>query len=300
MIRPPFLQQGDTIGIVAPASYVTETELRPAVELISAWGLKIIFGNHVFKRRNSFAGTDTQRAHDFQAMLDNPVIKAIICARGGYGSIRIINQLNFDNFLRHPKWIAGCSDITVFHAYLQQMLGVESLHSAMLRNINPRKPYLASLDSLRSVLFGELKEYTVRSHPANHTGEAAGVLVGGNLSVLYSLAGTDFDPDTRGKILFIEDLNEYLYHIDRMIMNFKARGKLRVLNGLIIGAMNGMKVSQSGFRKPAYELISDVVAEYDYPVLFRFPSGHAHPNMGLILGREVILKVQPGTCTLTF
>jgi len=300
MIRPPFLQRGDTIGIVAPASYVTETELQPAVELISSWGLKLIFGNHVFKRRNSFAGTDVQRAHDFQLMLDNPGIKAILCARGGYGSIRIINMLNFDTFVRNPKWIAGCSDITVFHAYLQQSLGIESLHSAMLRNIDPKKPDIASLDSLRSILFGELKEYIVKSHPANRTGEAGGVLIGGNLSVLYSLAGTDFDPDTRGKILFIEDLNEYLYHIDRMIMNFKARGKFERLNGLIIGAMNGMKVSQSGFRKPAYELISDAVAGYHYPVLFRFPSGHVHPNMGLILGREVVMKVQPDSCTLTF
>jgi muramoyltetrapeptide carboxypeptidase len=300
MIRPPLLQRGDTIGIVAPASYVTETELQPAVELISSWGLKLSFGNHVFKRRNSFAGTDAQRANDFQMMLDNPGIKAILCARGGYGSIRIINMLNFDNFVRYPKWIAGCSDITVFHAYLQQSLGVESLHSAMPRNIDPKKPDLASLDSLRSVLFGELKEYEVKSHPANRTGEAGGILIGGNLSVLYSLSGTTFDPETRGKILFIEDLNEYLYHIDRMIVNFKARGKLEGLNGLIIGAMNGMKVSQSGFRKPAYELISDAVSEYKYPVLFRFPAGHVRPNMGLILGREVVMKVHPDTCTLTF
>jgi muramoyltetrapeptide carboxypeptidase len=300
MIRPPVLQRGDTIGIVAPASYVTEAELQPAVKIITSWGLNLIFGNHVFKRRNSFAGTDAQRADDFQLMLNNPGIKAILCARGGYGSIRIINKLRFDNFVSHPKWIAGCSDITVFHAFLQQSLGAESLHSAMPRSISHEKPDIASLDSLRSVLFGELKEYTIRPHSANRPGEASGILIGGNLSVLYSMAGTPFDPDTRGRILFIEDLKEYLYHIDRMIMNFKTRGKLEGLSGLIIGAMNGMKVSQSGYHKPAYEIIREAASGYGYPVMFGFPSGHVHPNMSLIFGRKVIMRVNPGNCTLTF
>ena len=229
MITPPHLRPGDTVGIVAPAGCLTAEEIMPAVEMIRSWGLHVVFGSHLFSRRNSFAGTDNQRASDFQLMLDDPAIRAIICARGGYGTIRIIERLDFEKFAGNPKWIVGYSDITVLHACLQQRVGVESIHGAMPRVARPHKPDLASFDSLRSVLFGKMKQVTFRPHRHNIPGNATGTLVGGNLSVLCSMAGTDLDTDTSGKILFIEDLNEYLYHIDRMIMNrtFRPRNSMR-------------------------------------------------------------------------
>jgi len=300
MIRPPYLRPGDAVGITAPAGCLSKPDIMPAVDIIRSWGLRVVLGDHLFKRRNSFAGTDNQRAADFQKMLDDRDIRAILCARGGYGSIRIIDRLRFGNFLKHPKWIAGYSDITVIHAFMQQCLGTESLHGAMLRTVPPEVPTLVSMDSLRTVLFGELKEYTLRPHRLNKPGDATGILVGGNLSVLYSLSGTCFDPDTGGKILFLEDLSEYLYHIDRMIMNLKIRDRLKGLKGLIVGGMHDMRVSPSGFRKTAYDIIREAVSGYGYPVMFGFPAGHGHPNMSLILGREVKLTVTPDSCKLIF
>jgi len=300
MISPPVLRPGDTIGITAPSSSLTEGEIAPAIDLIRSWDIRVETGKYIFRHRNSFAGTDLQRAADFQAMLDDPGIKAILCARGGYGAIRIIKKLNFEKFMKHPKWIAGSSDITVFHACLQQVLGVESLHSAMPRFVPPLEPDLASMESLRAALFGEVRKYSMQSHRDNRKGTARGILVGGNLSVLNSLAGSDIEPDMQDRILFIEDVNEYLYHIDRMIMNQALRGRLRKLKGLVVGAMNNMMVSGSGYRKPAFAIISEAVAEYGFPVIFGFPAGHVHPNMSLILGREVEISVNGNQSSITF
>jgi muramoyltetrapeptide carboxypeptidase len=299
MIRPPLLRKGDTVGIVAPSSYLLKAELEPGIELIRSWGLKVKTGKHVYRRINSFAGTDDQRAADFQAMLDDPGIKAIICARGGYGAVRIIRQLNFDRFLHNPKLIAGCSDITVLHGRLQN-LGVESLHSEMPRFVPPAEPDLASMDSLRAALFGETRQYSIQPNADNRKGKARGILTGGNLSVLYSVAGSDLEPEMAGRILFIEDIGEYLYHIDRMMMNLSVRGRLKDLKGLVVGTMNNMMVSGSGYSKPAYSVIREAAAPYDFPVMFGFPAGHAHPNMSLILGREVEIAVGSKKCTLSF
>jgi muramoyltetrapeptide carboxypeptidase len=268
--------------------------------MITSWDLKVVFGNYLFHRRNSFAGTDKQRASDFQRMLDDPDIRAILCARGGYGTVRIMDKLNFDNYLKHPKWIAGYSDITVMHAFLQQCLGAESIHGAMPRVVPPDRPDVVSFDTLRAMLFGEVKEYALPPGKLNIPGQATGTLVGGNLSVLYSVSGSSYDPETLGRILFIEDLNEYLYHVDRMIMNLKIRGRLKGLNGLIVGTMSGMKSSPSGFHKPAYEIIREAVAEYDYPVMFGFPAGHGRPNLALPMGREISLTVSATGSTLKF
>ncbi len=299
MIRPPLLRKGDTVGIAAPSSYLLKAELEPALELIRSWGLKTITGKHVFRKYNSFAGTDDQRAGDFQSMLDDPGIHAILCARGGYGAVRIIRKLNFFKFLQNPKWIAGCSDITVFHGFLQN-LGVESLHSEMPRFVPPAEPDLVSMDSLRAALFGETRRYVLPPHPENTTGKSKGILVGGNLSVLYSLAGSDMEPDLRGRILFIEDIGEYLYHIDRMMMNLAIRDRLKDLKGMIVGTMNNMMASGSGYNKPAYKVIRDAVSPYDFPVMFGFPAGHSHPNLALVLGREVEIAVSRKQCTVTF
>jgi muramoyltetrapeptide carboxypeptidase len=299
MIRPPYLRRDDTIGIVAPSSALTETEITPAMDLIRSWGLKVVTGRNIYRSTNSFAGNDARRAADLQSMLDDPGIRAILCARGGYGAIRLMNKLDFKQFQSNPKWIAGCSDITVFHSWLQQ-LGIESLHSAMPRVVPPGRPDPVSMESLRAALFGETPGYTVPSHPLNWPGKARGILTGGNLSVLYSMAGTYLDVDTRGKILFIEDVGEYLYHIDRMMMNLKIRGKLEGLNGLVVGTMSNMMVSGSGFRKTATRTIRDAVAGYGYPVMYGFPAGHEHPNLSLVLGAEVEMNVAEDGCRLEF
>jgi muramoyltetrapeptide carboxypeptidase len=300
VIRPPYLQQGDTIGITAPAGGLSIPEITSAVDLFRQWGFHVVYGRHLFNRRGSFAGTDKQRASDVQKMLDDPKIKTIVCARGGYGSIRMVGKLNFEKFIKAPKWLVGYSDITVLHATLQQCLGIESIHGAMPRVVPPKQPDMVSFDSLRAMLFGEVSEYNLQPHRLNRTGHGTGILVGGNLSVLYSIAGTKYDPELQGKILFIEDLNEYLYHIDRMMMNLKVRGKLSALKGIVVGHMTDMKGSASGFHKPAYKIIEEAVAEYHYPVLYNFPAGHDHPNLSLPLGREVTLSVSDHACKLSF
>jgi muramoyltetrapeptide carboxypeptidase len=300
MIRPPSLNQGDTIGIVAPAGWLSKSEIMPAVEIFRSWGLQVVVGENLFKRYNSFAGTDDQRIADFQKMLDDKTIRAIVCARGGYGSIRIIEHLKFDKFLNHPKWIIGYSDITVLHAYMHQHLGIESIHGVMPHIRRGSKPDLISFGTMRSALFGETCTYTLLPNRLNRQGEASGTLAGGNLSVLFSLSGTYFEPDTKNKILFIEDVGEYLYHIDRMMMNLKIRKRLADLKGLIVGSMNDMKVSPSGFSKPADKIIRDAIAGYNYPVIFGFPAGHGPANLSLILGREVKLNVNQDACKLSF
>jgi muramoyltetrapeptide carboxypeptidase len=300
MITPQWLKSGDTVGLVAPASYVKAEELTRFLAILDTWRLKAIQGKNLFRRKNSFAGNDDQRASDFQQMLDDPSVKAILCARGGYGTIRIVDKLRFDAFRQDPKWIVGCSDITVFHTLMQKNLNTESLHAIMPRHISAGKKDLSSLDSLKNALFGNLVEYHLKPDRHNRAGEASGELVGGNLSVLYSLRGTKLDIDTAGKMLFLEDVGEYLYHIDRMIMNLKMSGKLKNLKGLIVGGMSGMKVSVSGFRKTAYDVILEAVEEYSYPLMFGFPAGHMRPNMALILGREVILRVGRDECNLNF
>jgi len=299
MISPPWLRKGDRVGIVAPSSWLRKNELEPGLDMIRSWDLEVVTGRHVYKRNNSFAGSDEQRAEDFQHMLDDEGIRAIICARGGYGAIRIINRLNPEKLLAHPKWIAGCSDITVFHCWLQR-LQLESIHGEMPRFVPPDLPDLISMDSLRAALFGELKQYSLPSGSENIQGTARGILRGGNLSVLYSIAGSDLEPDARGSILFIEDIGEYLYHIDRMMMNLVIRNRLQKLKGMVVGTMNDMKISGSGYVKPVTGIIRETLEKLGIPVMFGFPAGHAHPNMSLILGREVELTVNRNTCTITF
>jgi muramoyltetrapeptide carboxypeptidase len=300
MISPPLLQPGDAVGIVAPAGFLAEADVTASLNIIRSWGLEVVLGKYLYNRRNSFAGTDNQRAADLQQMLDDKNIRAILCARGGYGTIRIMEKLRFDKFQKNPKWIVGYSDITVLHSCLQQCLGIESIHGTMLRFAFPKVPDMVSFDSLHSLLFGNIKEYALQAEPSNRTGEARGILTGGNLSVLYSLAGSRYEPDTDGKILFLEDISEYLYHIDRMVMNLRIRDRFRHLNGLIIGHMTDMKSSPSGYRKPAHEIILEAVREFSYPVMFGFPAGHEHPNLSLIMGREIHLTVDPDFCKLTF
>jgi muramoyltetrapeptide carboxypeptidase len=291
MITPPKLKPGDKIGIVAPARKVEFDELNTAIDVIESWGLKVELGKNLFKEDHQFAGTEILRAEDFQYMLDNPEIKAILCARGGYGTIKIIKHLLFDKYLKNPKWIVGYSDITALHAYLNQHLGVKSIHGIMPFNINPENKNSRAVESLKEILFGQLAEVSLSAHEFNIQGKETGTLIGGNLSVLYSIAGTSYDYDYTDSILVIEDLDEYLYHIDRMMMNLKYSGKLSKLKGLIVGGMTDMHDNKVAFGKTAYEIIRDAVSEYKYPVCFDFPVGHQEKNLALILGSKARLEV---------
>ncbi len=294
-IIPPYLQKGDTVAIVATARKISMEELQPAIDIINAWGLKVVLSKNIFCVDNQFAGTDEERAADMQWALDDNNIKSVICARGGYGTVRIIDKLDFTNFLKHPKWVVGYSDITVLHQHINQNFSIASLHATMPINFAVNEE---ATESLRKALFGEELNYTIPAHSLNRAGEAIGELIGGNLSLIYALCGSKSDIDTKGKILFIEDLDEYLYHIDRMMMNLKRSGKLQNLTGLIVGGMSDMKDNTVPFGKTAEEIILDAVKEYNYPVCFNFPAGHIHRNLAMVMGREVCLSVSTNSVYL--
>jgi muramoyltetrapeptide carboxypeptidase len=291
MIRPPNLEPGNKVGIVAPARKVNREEMAPAIKMLSSWGYDVIEGRHLYNEENQYSGSDEQRTADFQYMLDDPDIKAIFSARGGYGSVRIIDKLDFSSFTEHPKWIVGYSDITVFHSHINRHTGVQTLHAGMPINFPPGGKMNSSLESMKTILQGENPEYQISGHPFNRPGTARGILTGGNLSVLYSMSGTPSDIETGGKILFLEDLDEYLYHIDRMMMNLKRSGKLEGLAGLVVGGMNDMNDNEIPYGQSAYEIIADAVSDYSYPVLFGFPAGHAGENLGLIMRGRYELDV---------
>lgn len=296
MITPPYLKKGDKIGIVAPARKISREELRPAIDIFSSWGLEVVLGKNIFNQQNQFSGSDEQRAEDLQAMLDDSSVKAIISARGGYGTVRIIDKLNFSLFQKNPKWIIGYSDITVLHSHIHTNFGIETLHATMPINFSQNQE---AVETLRKSLFGEPLNYQIENHSLNKKGKAEGILIGGNLSLLYALCGSKSDLDTKGKILFIEDLDEYLYHIDRMMMNLKRSGKLENLAGIIVGGMSDMKDNLVPFGKNAEEIILDAVKEYDFPVCFNFPAGHIDRNLALIFGRQISLLVSDKT-TISF
>lgn len=286
--QPPYLVAGDTVGIVATARKISPEELAPGIKILESWGLKVALGENLFHNENQFSGNDWERASDLQQMLNNPTIKAVIMARGGYGTVRIIDRIDFSHFAQHPKWLIGYSDVTVLHSHITNHFDTECLHAPLLFNFTKSESATASL---KKALFGEKIEYKIPASSFNRSGQEIAQLVGGNLSILYSLAGTHSDIDTKGKILFIEDLDEYLYHIDRMMMQLKRSGKLTNLKGLIVGGMSDMRDNTIPFGKTAEQIIREAVEEYDYPVCFGFPAGHIAENFALILGREVELTV---------
>ncbi|MDP2069488.1 MAG: LD-carboxypeptidase [Lutibacter sp.] len=288
MIQPNYLKKGDTVAIVSTARKISSDQIIAAIKLLEKWGLNVVIGNTIGLEENQFAGNDEARINDFQQLLNNPKVKAIWCARGGYGTIRLIDQLNFAEFKKRPKWIIGYSDITVLHSHIHN-LGIETLHATM--PINIEKNSKESLETLKKSLFGKNLAYEIPADKKNKSGNATGELVGGNLSVLYSLLGSKSSIKTDGKILFIEDLDEYLYHIDRMLMNLKRNGYFSNLKGLIVGGMTDMHDNEIPFGKTAEEIILDCVAEYDFPVVFNFPAGHLDDNRALILGRKITLEV---------
>ncbi|MCX6257191.1 MAG: LD-carboxypeptidase [Bacteroidia bacterium] len=291
MKTPASLHPGDRIGIVAPARKILPVEIQAGIRKLESWGLEVVTGIHLYGSDNQYSGTDKERADDLQTMLDDSTIKAIISARGGYGTVRIIEMLDFTQVALNPKWIIGYSDMTVLHSHLSKNLGTESLHAVMPFKFPADGSDDNSVISLKKALFENNCEYQFNADLLNRKGEATAELTGGNLSILYSLRGTNFDIDTEGKILFIEDVDEYLYHIDRMIMNLKLGGKLKGLKGLLVGGMTDMKDNTVPFGKTAYEIIADAVKDYSFPLAFGFPAGHGDPNLALIMGRKTSLEV---------
>ena len=291
MQQPPSLQSGDKIGLICTAKRINFAEIEHAVKLFEAWGLKVVVGKTLHQSYNQFAGTDEERAADLQQMLDDDSIRAVICARGGYGTVRIIDRINFSKFAKTPKWIVGYSDVCVLHAHIHQNFGIETLHATMPINFPKEQTDIPALQSLKDALFGNSLKYKIASNQLNRPGSAEGQVIGGNLSVLYSLCGSKSDISTEGKILFLEDLTEYLYHIDRMMMNFKRSGKLEKLKGLVVGGFTEMEDNEVPFGKTAEEIIIEAVKEYEYPVCFGFPGGHFEDNRALIFGRKARFEV---------
>lgn len=289
---PKPLNKGDKIGLISTARKISRQELDFSVSLIKEWGYKVVFSEYLFEQDNQFSGTEEQRTSDLQQMINDPKIKAILCVRGGYGTVKIIDKIDFSSLQKTPKWIMGYSDVTVLHSHLHQ-LSIASLHCSMPINFESNSPL--SLSSIQNTLKGEPISYETESHRLNIKGKSKAQIVGGNLSILYSLCASPSDLDTDGKILFLEDLDEYLYHIDRMITNLKRNNKLSKLAGLIVGGMTKMHDNEVPFGKNATQIILDAVKEYDYPVCFDFPAGHLKNNVCLKFGVEAKLEVDHTT-----
>ena len=294
---PPYLQKGDTIAILATARKNIDDNLKPAIDLLHSWGLEVVIGKTIGLDNNQLAGTDAQRAEDFQHQLDNPNIKAIWCVRGGYGTVRMIDLLDFTKFKQNPKWIVGFSDATVLHSYINKM-NIATIHGAMPVTVEKATP--ETIESLRKALFGESLEYSVPFDSANKLGNTKGEIVGGNLSILYSLMGSNAQIDCKGKILFIEDIDEYLYHIDRMMMSLKRCGCFDDLSGLIVGGMTKMRDNDIPWGKNANQIIEDITKEYSFPIVYNFPTGHFRDNRALIFGKQVSLELDSKTSKVTF
>lgn len=298
MIKQPLtLKKGDTVAITCPAKK-TDSDLNDSVKLLESWGLKVILGETTHTSYHQFAGTDEFRAQEFQQFVDDDSVKAIFAARGGYGTIRIIDRLDFSKFMTKPKWIIGFSDITVLHSHLQANYQLETIHGQMPLTIpDATKP---SLETLRKALFGEQVTYHYQDIYVNKKGNANGVLIGGNLSLLVSLSGSVSEVDYRDKILFIEDVGEYLYAIDRMLWTLKRAGKLAELSGLVVGSFTKIKDNDIPFGQTAEEIIWGHVKDYTYPVCFGFPAGHIDNNQALIFGRKVQFQVKENAVLLSY
>ncbi|MEI9934029.1 MAG: LD-carboxypeptidase [Ferruginibacter sp.] len=296
---PPYLKKGDTIGITCPAGYLEKEKAQTCIETLQQWGFEVMVGKTLGSSSdNYFSGTDEQRLNELQAMLDDESIKAIICGRGGYGVGRIIDAIDFTKFKRNPKWIIGFSDITVLHCHLNSKVKVASLHAPMVSAFNHGESN-EYIQALHKAIIGKKIKYASEVHPFNKTGSTTGELVGGNLALLTHLIGTPSDINTKNKILFVEDIGEYIYAIDRMFYQLKRSGKLDQLAGLIIGGFSEIKDTIRPFGKTVYEAINDIVKEYDYPICFNFPVSHEKENCALKVGVVHQLKISSKTVLLS-
>ena len=299
IIKPPLLKPGDQIVIVAPSAVVGQDYVQKAADVFGSWGLKVSFGKNLFAVHHQFAGDDNQRLSDFQEALDDENISAIICARGGYGAIRIVDKLNLNRFVKKPKWVVGFSDITVIHSILLKA-GIQSVHGVMPINFKNLPVSSKPVELLGQILFEGKLNYQLESNKLNRVGTEKAMLTGGNLSLLYALKGTPYDIDTTRKILFIEDVGEQLYHLDRMLQSYKLAGKFEKLKGLIVGGLSEMEDKKRPFGKTAEEIIASIVEGYNFPIAFNFPAGHLKENYPVLLGSETQLEVNSGGVNIRF
>ncbi len=298
-IIPPYLTKGDTIGLVAPAGYMPDEKFQTCIRILKEQDYVVKVGKTPGHQHHYFSGTDKERTSDLQKFLDDKKIRAILCVRGGYGVGRIIDKLNFEKFVAHPKWVIGFSDITVLHNHIFSNFGIATLHAPMAAAFNEDGYKNIYVGSLLDAIAGSKADYHTAAHVFNKVGEVSGVLVGGNLALLTHLIGTGSDMNTRNKILFIEDTGEYIYSIDRMMYQLKRSGKLANLRGLIVGRFSDMKDTTIPFGQSVEEVIRDIVKEYDYPKCFDFPVGHQDENYALKVGVRYTLKIARTGVTLT-
>ncbi|MBP5473597.1 MAG: LD-carboxypeptidase [Bacteroidales bacterium] len=288
-VIPPYLQKGDEVAFVSPSFAIVRQQIEDAANYLEEWGLKVRFGKYVFEKEGPFAGNDLQRLDDIQSMVDDKNIKAILFTRGGYGALRLIDKIDFSSLIEYPKWFVGFSDITVFHLWINELYGIQTIHGEMPLNYTNTNKLPICMNSLQDTLFGKAKGIQWKGNtirPDNVCGE----IVGGNLSLIYSLIGSLADIDTDGKILFIEDVGEQYYHVDRMLTSLKLAGKLSNLKALLVGGFTKMSDTTSPWNKTIEDIVKEKTEEYDYPVFFDFPAGHQNDNRAFYLGREVSLS----------
>lgn len=300
--QPPFLKAGDTIAIVAPAGILKNrtVEIEKAKALLKSWGLHAVVGKHVFSQANHFAGTDDERCEDFQKALDDPKISAIWCARGGYGTVRILDKLDYSKFKMNPKWIIGYSDITALHNQIHN-IGFQSIHAMMCTSLQDDPETIKeTISTFKDAIFGNPLSYTLEGSTYNKAGTANGQLVGGNLSILYSMLGSNTSLNTAGKILFIEEIGEYRYHLDRMLQSLKRAGYFEHCKGVVVGDITKVRKNTTLWGSSTEQLILDALAGYNFPIAFNMPAGHEKDNRALMLGKNVDLAVNNGQSTIIF
>lgn len=300
--QPPYLKAGDTVAIVAPSGILKNRtgEVQLAQALLKKWGLHSVVGNHVFSQSNHFAGTDDERCEDFQKALDDPKISAIWCARGGYGTVRILDKLNWTKFKQNPKWIVGYSDITALHNQIHNK-DVESIHALMCTSLQDDLSSIEeTVSTFKDAIFGKPLSYILKGSNYNKKGTASGQLVGGNLTMLHTMLGSKTSIDTSGKILFIEEIGEYKYHIDRMLQSLKRAGYFNNCEGVIVGDMTKMRTNTTLWGSSIEQLILDALSDYNFPIAFNMPAGHEKDNRAMILGRTIRLKVDSEKSTVVF
>ena len=298
-IQPPFLKPGDEVAIISPAWSVDEEKINNGVNVLEGWGLKVHIGRNALNQDGPYAGTDRQRISDLQEVTDNKNIKAVLCSRGGYGMLKIIDKVDFSALKRYPKWFVGFSDVTILLIWLSEKVNMVSVHGEMPLNYKNKQTCPETLESLHGALFGHLEPVRWRGEFSGLS-DVTGEVTGGNLSLLYSLIGTSAEPKTRGRILFIEDTGEYFYHLDRMMTSLKLAGKLKGLSALVTGGFTKMAETRVPLGKSAEKIISDITARYKYPVMSGFPAGHINDNRAFYIGKTARIKIKGEEAVLSY